>query len=556
VYIPPENSKYSTIDAFTEIENEFISLLGNNSRYALVGDFNAKTSDLPDFCCPDENFLDIINLRYDEEILKYFYDHNNLVENGVSLYRYTQCTCRPNTYGKRLIELCKKNNIYFVNSRVGNDKYIGNVTCNNTSVVDYLLLSSNMLTDLNTFQVEDFNPLFSDVHSGLNFSFKCPTLESENTVTKQQYIKWNNEKKTEFIEHMSVNETDSIRNIEVMIDELHVKQNILQSDIDIVVKNLCDLFSKSSSYVFGTVNKKPRNRNSSNKPWYNANCKTKRKIFHRCRRIYGHVKNQVNKNAMKRASKEYKREMSKSFKEYQLKTATALREKSKKDPKGLWKLLNNIDKPKSDSGSNVGLDAFYEYFKNQNETPDGDDEVDIDFDKIPPENINNILNSPITEDEILCAVKNLKNNKASGCDNIVNEHIKHTIHMMMPIYCKLFNLILNTGKIPYSWSEGIILPIYKNKGNVSEPSSYRPITLVSCLGKTFTAILNNRLSQLSDEIELITEAQTGFRKGYGTTDNIFTLYALFSIYQSLGKKLYCTFVDFSKAFDSISRAAL
>jgi hypothetical protein len=57
----------------------------------------------------------------------------------------------------------------------------------------------------------------------------------------------------------------------------------------------------------------------------------------------------------------------------------------------------------------VGLDTFYEYFKNQNETPNGDDEVDIDFDKIPPENINNILNSPITEDEILCAVKNLKN---------------------------------------------------------------------------------------------------------------------------------------------------
>jgi hypothetical protein len=133
------------------------------------------------------------------------------------------------------------------------------------------------------------------------------------------------------------------------------------------------------------------------------------------------------------------------------------------------------------------------------------------------------VQSPITEDEILCAVKNLKNNKASGYDNIVNEHIKHTIHMMMPIYCKLFNLILNTGKIPNSWSEGIILPIYKNKGSVSEPSSYRPITLVSCLGKTFTAILNNRLSQLSDEIELITEAQTGFRKGYDTIDDIFTL---------------------------------
>jgi hypothetical protein len=77
-------------------------------------------------------------------------------------------------------------------------------------------------------------------------------------------------------------------------------------------------------------------------------------------------------------------------------------------------LLNNIDKPKSDYGSNVGLDAFYEYFKNQNETPDGDDEVDIDFDKIPPENINNILNSSITEDEIFFAVKILKITKLLG----------------------------------------------------------------------------------------------------------------------------------------------
>jgi hypothetical protein len=57
------------------------------------------------------------------------------------------------------------------------------------------------------------------------------------------------------------------------------------------------------------------------------------------------------------------------------------------------------------------------------------------------------------------------------------------------------NYAYYTGKIPNSCSEGIILPIYKNKGSVSEPSSYRPITiqcntLVSCLGKTFTAIFS------------------------------------------------------------------
>ena len=68
--------------------------------------------------------------------------------------------------------------------------------------------------------------------------------------------------------------------------------------------------------------------------------------------------------------------------------------------------------------------------------------------------------------------------------------------------------------------------------------------------------MNDRLGKLSDEIDLISEAQTGFRKGYGTTDNIFTLYALISIYQALGKKLYATFIDFSRAFDTIPRASL
>ena len=86
------------------------------------------------------------------------------------------------------------------------------------------------------------------------------------------------------------------------------------------------------------------------------------------------------------------------------------------------------------------------------------------------------MNSPITEEEILRIVKNLKSNKASGYDDIVNEHIKSTIHMFLPICCKLFNIVLYSGLIPESWSEGIIFAIYKNKGDIKDPSSYKPIT--------------------------------------------------------------------------------
>jgi hypothetical protein len=45
----------------------------------------------------------------------------------------------------------------------------------------------------------------------------------------------------------------------------------------------------------------------------------------------------------------------------------------------------------------------------------------------------------------------------------------------------------------------IIKPVYENKGDVKDPMNYRPITIVSCLGKLFTAILNARLNDYTEE---------------------------------------------------------
>ena len=90
----------------------------------------------------------------------------------------------------------------------------------------------------------------------------------------------------------------------------------------------------------------------------------------------------------------------------------------------------------------------------------------------------------------------------------------------------------------------------KNKFSVADASNYKGITLLSCLGKLFTAVLNNRLNGYLDSVNMI-EEKAGLRKGYSTLDHIFDFKGLIDIYLPKGKKLYCTFIDYSKVFDTI-----
>ena len=100
---------------------------------------------------------------------------------------------------------------------------------------------------------------------------------------------------------------------------------------------------------------------------------------------------------------------------------------------------------------------------------------------------------------------------------------------MMPSYGAYFNLSFNSGVLPDSWLEGVIQPIYKNKGDSKSPETDRPITIFSCFGKLFTSVLNARLNKFLDAHTILEENQAGFRAGYSTMDHMFLLHALTEI---------------------------
>ena len=102
------------------------------------------------------------------------------------------------------------------------------------------------------------------------------------------------------------------------------------------------------------------------------------------------------------------------------------------------------------------------------------------------------------------------------------------------------------------WSKAVIIPLHK-KGNTNDPGNYRGISITSSLGKLFTSILNRRLMEWNLTENVITDAQYGFQLGRSTIDAIFALQSLISQKLNNKQRLYCCFIDYQKAFDTVNR---
>ena len=212
------------------------------------------------------------------------------------------------------------------------------------------------------------------------------------------------------------------------------------------------------------------NKRSNSKPWFNYECKRARNLYHKTRQMYNKYKTSFYKDILKTVSKSYKKTLSQHYNRFNNDKINKLRAVKRNNPREYWKIINS-QKKSEDIGASV--QAFYDHFTNMNKTNnDNNNYIDVNDDTETNDNAGNELNQTITAPEILSNIKSLKNNKAAGIDSIVNEHIKSTAEIMLPVYTKLFNLIFDSGVIPESWTVGIIKPIYKNKGDSKLPENY------------------------------------------------------------------------------------
>ena len=567
-YVPPESSNYVKASCYEEIENELL-LFNKTSKYLLLtGDLNAHTGTKADIIQCDVIEDQFMNMQTENV-------HVNPTESllqslNIPLNRQSDDKHNTNNWGNKLIECCLNTGMCIVNGRFGNKSSRCTTTTN--SVIDYFLGTPDIFHLINDMNVNMYDPCTSDIHIAidvnlLNFvpninnvpqEIVVPNVSNENEQGNEHFNirPWEQNKSNEFIEHLDMTLLQSIQLDLDQFQDCHDKQ----SQLDSIMSRIGNMFVNAGTNTFGrkqlrngrSRGYKMRNQFTPSKPWFTLACKKKKIIFNKARKNYQILRTPESHRAMIDASKGYKYETKKAHKNYRENIRTEVRNLRKQgNSQKYWDFIKNKTTAPS-TNPRINFTDFVDFFRDVNATqhdrPSENEPTKID--------VNEKLDKEISEREIREAVKKLKNRKAVGVDGIANEYIKASIDIFVSTYKRIFNIIFNESIMPKSWTEGIIKPIYKKKGDKTNPDNYRPISLLSCMGKLFASILNNRLTQFLEENKSIGEEQLGFRKNYSTIDGICILNGLLEMLTKRNKTLYCAFIDLKKCFGSIWREGL
>ena len=144
-----------------------------------------------------------------------------------------------------------------------------------------------------------------------------------------------------------------------------------------------------------------------------------------------------------------------------------------------------------------------------------------------------------------------KNKKAPGKDGISNEIIRHLGSVAKQKLLDIYNHSWNTGTFATSWKEAIIIPILKKGKDRHSKTSYRPISLLSCLGKTMERMMNRRIQHHLEKNGLLSPSQSGFRKNTNPEDQARLHTQDIENGFQLKMKTLAVFVDLTKAFDTV-----
>lgn len=148
-------------------------------------------------------------------------------------------------------------------------------------------------------------------------------------------------------------------------------------------------------------------------------------------------------------------------------------------------------------------------------------------------------------------IKRLKIRKAAGFDSVSNLLIRNLPENALKFLIKIFNSCLKISYFPLAWKLGKILALPKPNKDPDIATSYRPITLLSCLGKIFERMILTQVLEFLSTNEILINQQFGFRSGHSTSKQIIRIIEEICFDFNRDRTTGMVFLDVEKAFDSI-----
>ena len=547
-YIIPSTSSYlhqHDDDILDLIERDITNKYKNKGDIVLCGDMNARSGTEPDF---------VQNDIHDEHCPIFdYYEYDNVQDIRSSHDN------KIDTRGKQLLELCISANMRILNGRTFGDLY-GKFTCHKpvgSSVVDYVIVSENLLPKILSFEVSDFIPNFSDCHCKLSFSIlatfvnNTPKCNLKLADFTKGYI-WTSKSTNNFRDALC----HPVCKVQI---EKFLKQDM---NPEIAATEFLKILRLAASKA-GILQKQTKSKRNPRKcKYFDSELHGKRKTLTlKAELLSKYPFDPLIRGSYFKCYREYtklRKYKKRHFKQNILDQLDLLRDS---DPKKYWKLINSLkeSKDKNNTGT-IETEEWHTYFSDLNKLADSNinriQEINSAVENM--EKIKHFceLDYRISIKEITDSISNLKNGKASGLDGIPAEMLKAGSPVLNPLLQKLFNIIFSTGFYPLQWSSAYITPIFKS-GDPSKPENYRGIAINSCIGKLFNTVLNKRLDKFLIDNNIISNCQIGFTKKSRTSDHIFVLKTLIDKYtHGSNRKLFACFIDLRRAFDTVIHAGI
>lgn len=505
-YIPP-SLECDVIDRIFEIIKTYKT---PNENIVIMGDLNSRIGHFENFEISERKSMDSVINKRGRKLIENIVDFDLEVLNG--------CTVSDSNGSST-----------FINDR-------------GSSVIDLCMVSKKLIIHVNDFEVLD--------------SLESSHLPILLTIYKENTYDDNDDVPPKLIKRIIWNPS----NYEIFSQTLNIKlQETNDTSFESILKVVYETAEECN--ILKHKNLSVDNRFKEYGPsWFYSECKQLKRIsIMKLRRYKAQRKNNHRNTDLARidfikSKTLYKNKVKECKSNFNNAIFDMLRNsKNAKDFYYAIRLYRN--KGRSDPQAKIPITVFKSFFASVFELNEVECLSNREIDQANDIDSEDEIDKDFSLEELKGAVKRLSKGKAPGSDGIPNEVWKAFPENNELKLLEMLNTCLKNKAFPESWSEIVIVPIYK-KNDKNLPENYRPVSLANTILKLFTSMISKRLLEWSKNKNIISEYQAAYKPNTGCSDHVFVLNAAIQSNLAKKRKLYALFVDMSQAFDTVNHKRL